>query len=149
MTLAQTQRASQLQKDMNAWEENRLMTSGVARLREVDTDFDDEARVLLLVHDTRPLFLDGKFSFRRQVRPLLQSTISMPLQATTSLRPSLLHLLPIVIVHFFQRLHPIHMAQSAPIDAYLKVAELYVAYAGSDSSDANICKARLSYQHLL
>ncbi len=67
MTLAQTQRASQLQKDMNAWEENRLMTSGVARLREVDTDFDDEARVLLLVHDTRPPFLDPKFSFRRQV----------------------------------------------------------------------------------
>ncbi|KAK9864204.1 hypothetical protein WJX84_006796 [Apatococcus fuscideae] len=78
MTLAQTQRASQLQKDMNAWEENRLMTSGVARLREVDTDFDDEARVLLLVHDTRPPFLDGKFSFRRQTQPV------MPLKDPTS-----------------------------------------------------------------
>ena len=28
MTLAQSKRASELQKDMNAWEENRLMTSG-------------------------------------------------------------------------------------------------------------------------
>ncbi len=35
MTLAQSKRASELQKDMNAWEENRMMTSGVARLREV------------------------------------------------------------------------------------------------------------------
>lgn len=30
MTLAQSKRASELQKDMNAWEENRLMTSGGA-----------------------------------------------------------------------------------------------------------------------
>lgn len=30
MTLAQSKRASELQKDMNAWEENRLMTSGEA-----------------------------------------------------------------------------------------------------------------------
>ena len=28
MTLAQSKRANELQKDMNAWEENRLMTSG-------------------------------------------------------------------------------------------------------------------------
>lgn len=28
MSLAQSKRASELQKDMNAWEENRLMTSG-------------------------------------------------------------------------------------------------------------------------
>lgn len=77
MSLAQSQRASQLQKDMNAWEENRLMTSGVARLREVDTDFDDEARVLLLVHDTRPPFLDSKFSFRRQVLRLSQPSAGL------------------------------------------------------------------------
>ena len=35
MSLAQSKRASELQKDMNAWEENRLFTSGVARAREV------------------------------------------------------------------------------------------------------------------
>lgn len=32
MTLAQSKRASELQKDMNAWEENRLMTSGECRV---------------------------------------------------------------------------------------------------------------------
>lgn len=36
MTLAQSKRVSQVNADRNAWEENRLVTSGVARLREVD-----------------------------------------------------------------------------------------------------------------
>ncbi len=36
MTLAQSKRASQMHMDHTAWEENRLMTSGIARLREVD-----------------------------------------------------------------------------------------------------------------
>lgn len=35
MTLAQSKRADELQKDMNAWEENRMLTSGVVRMREV------------------------------------------------------------------------------------------------------------------
>lgn len=35
MTLSQSKRASELQKDINAWEENRLFRSGVVRLKEV------------------------------------------------------------------------------------------------------------------
>lgn len=35
MTLAQSKRASEVQKDINMWEENRLFTSGVVRAREV------------------------------------------------------------------------------------------------------------------
>lgn len=35
MSLAASKRASELDKDQNAWEENRLLTSGVARLKEV------------------------------------------------------------------------------------------------------------------
>ena len=35
MTLAQSKRASELQKDIHAWEENRLFRSGVVRAREV------------------------------------------------------------------------------------------------------------------
>ncbi len=37
MTFAQSKRASELQKDINQWEENRLFRSGVVRLREVCT----------------------------------------------------------------------------------------------------------------
>jgi hypothetical protein len=36
MTLAQSKRHNQMHMDHTAWEENRLMTSGVARLREAD-----------------------------------------------------------------------------------------------------------------
>ena len=35
MTLAQSKRASELQRDITAWEENRLFRSGVVSLREV------------------------------------------------------------------------------------------------------------------
>ena len=42
--------------------------AGVVRMREVDTDFDHDSdvRVLLLVHDTKPPFLDGRFLFTKQ-----------------------------------------------------------------------------------
>ena len=36
MTLAQSKRASELQNALNAWEENRLLTSGVMRLKQVN-----------------------------------------------------------------------------------------------------------------
>lgn len=41
---------------MNAWEENRLLTSGVVRLREVNLDFedDDEAKVCVWGGGTAP-----------------------------------------------------------------------------------------------
>ena len=73
MTLAQSKRASELQKDMNAWEENRLMTSGVVRGREMDLDFDKDSdiRVVLLVHDARPPFLDASLLFSEQKGPVL------------------------------------------------------------------------------
>ena len=122
MTLAQSKRASDLQTDINAWEENRLFRSGVVRLKEVqshrsdlasaklrqlpfiwqsvwlqlschvpavsrdrqqpcinqfglqvDTDFDNDAdaRVVLLVHDAAPPFLDGRQVFTKQADPVL------------------------------------------------------------------------------
>eukprot|EP00210_Caulerpa_lentillifera_P000325 g318.t1 len=62
MTLAQSKRATEIQRDLNAWEENRLLTSGVARYRELNLDFnqEDDERVILLVHETKPGFLTGK-----------------------------------------------------------------------------------------
>lgn len=52
-----------------AWEENRLLTSGVAVRNEVDTEIDDEedSRIRLNVHHTKPPFIDGRVTFSKQL----------------------------------------------------------------------------------
>ena len=53
-------KASALQDDQNAWEENRLLSSGAALMGNVDlnaADDVDDSRVTLLVHQVRPPFL--------------------------------------------------------------------------------------------
>ena len=46
-------RNSQLHVDQSAWEDNRMLQSGIAVLTEVQTDFDNEEdnRVTLIVHN--------------------------------------------------------------------------------------------------
>ncbi|CAK7271867.1 hypothetical protein SEPCBS57363_004841 [Sporothrix epigloea] len=66
-------RTLQRQKDNDAWETNRMLTSGVAQRRDMGADFVDEqedTRVHLLVHDLRPPFLDGKTIFTKQLEPV-------------------------------------------------------------------------------
>jgi pre-mRNA-splicing factor ATP-dependent RNA helicase DHX38/PRP16 len=68
-----TARAAQKQKDVDAWETNRMLTSGVAQRRDFGDDFEDDdedTRVHLLVHDLRPPFLDGRTVFTKQVEPI-------------------------------------------------------------------------------
>lgn len=68
-----TARAAQKQKDVDAWETNRMLTSGVAQRRDQIHDFeddDDSTRVHLLVHDLKPPFLDGKTVFTKQLEPV-------------------------------------------------------------------------------
>jgi pre-mRNA-splicing factor ATP-dependent RNA helicase DHX38/PRP16 len=65
-------RAQQKQKDVDAWETNRMLQSGVAQRRHLD-DFDDDEesmRVHILVHDLKPPFLDGKTVFTKQIDPV-------------------------------------------------------------------------------
>lgn len=61
-------RRSQLHVDQSAWEDNRLLQSGVAVMKEVQTEFDNEedSRVNLIVHNLKPPFLDGRVSFSLQ-----------------------------------------------------------------------------------
>ena len=66
-------RAVQKQKDVDAWETNRMLGSGVAQRRDFNDDFqddDDSTRVHLLVHDLKPPFLDGKTVFTKQLEPV-------------------------------------------------------------------------------
>ncbi|CAM9184472.1 unnamed protein product, partial [Phaeothamnion confervicola] len=61
-------RATQLNADQEAWERNRLLTSGAADAGEVRLEFDaeEDTRVQLIVHNIRPPFLDGRVSFTKQ-----------------------------------------------------------------------------------
>lgn len=44
------------------WDFNRMVASGIFKMKEVSFDFDeeDENRVSVLVHDIKPIFLNGK-----------------------------------------------------------------------------------------
>ena len=66
-------RQLQKQKDVDAWETNRMLTSGVAQRRGLADDFEDDdegTRVHLLVHDLKPPFLDGRTVFTKQLEPV-------------------------------------------------------------------------------
>nr|KYP58462.1 Pre-mRNA-splicing factor ATP-dependent RNA helicase PRP16 [Cajanus cajan] len=80
MSLAQSKKLSQLTADNAQWEDRQLLRSGAVRGTEVQTEFDDEEeqRVILLVHDTKPPFLDGRVVFTKQAEPI------MPLKDPTS-----------------------------------------------------------------
>lgn len=68
-----TARQAQYSADNDAWENNRLQTSGVGPRTAIDLehlDDDAESRVHLLVHDLKPPFLDGKTVFTKQLDPV-------------------------------------------------------------------------------
>ncbi|SPO28883.1 probable PRP16 - RNA-dependent ATPase [Ustilago trichophora] len=68
-----TARQAQYNADTDAWERNRLQTSGVGPRTAIDLDNmdeDGESRVHLLVHDLKPPFLDGKTVFTKQLEPI-------------------------------------------------------------------------------
>lgn len=80
MTLKQSKRAEQLQRETNAWEENRLMTAGVVRRRDMHPGNEDETeqRVSLQVHHSRPPFLHGEGVLSSKADPVV------PLKDSTS-----------------------------------------------------------------
>ncbi|KAL2896795.1 Pre-mRNA-splicing factor ATP-dependent RNA helicase DEAH7, partial [Bienertia sinuspersici] len=80
MSRAQSKRHSQLSADKQQWEDRQLMRSGAVRGTEVQTEFDNEEenKVILLVHDTKPPFLDGRVVYTKQAEPV------MPLKDPTS-----------------------------------------------------------------
>lgn len=80
MTLAQSKKLSQLTADNAQWEDRQLLRSGAVRGTEVQTEFDneEERKVILLVHDTKPPFLDGRIVFTKQAEPI------MPIKDPTS-----------------------------------------------------------------
>eukprot|EP00934_Nitzschia_sp_Nitz4_P002117 Nitzschia sp. Nitz4//scaffold294_size23022//13240//16953//NITZ4_008515-RA/size23022-processed-gene-0.6-mRNA-1//-1//CDS//3329546226//2117//frame0 len=73
-------RKSALQDDQDAWEENRLLSSGAAVRSNVDLEMttEQETNVTLLVHQVKPPFLDGRVSFStiREAVPTVKDSSS-------------------------------------------------------------------------
>jgi len=63
----------QINQDIEKWETNRMVQSGVVTKLTNDPDFDDESesRVHLLVTNIVPPFLDGRIRFTRQFEPVI------------------------------------------------------------------------------
>ncbi|KAL0483364.1 pre-mRNA-splicing factor ATP-dependent RNA helicase DHX38/PRP1 [Acrasis kona] len=70
-------RKSQILKDNEAWEENRMMTSGIARMREVQVEFneEDDQRVHIIVHDVKPPFLDAQVTLDMTGSGIIQPVV--------------------------------------------------------------------------
>mmetsp|Transcript_357 Transcript_357/g.333 ORF Transcript_357/g.333 Transcript_357/m.333 type:complete len:105 (+) Transcript_357:323-637(+) len=59
---AKTMKQNQDEAERNKWELNRMLTSGVFKVGgiKIDLNEEDQNRVILMVHDIKPPFLDGK-----------------------------------------------------------------------------------------
>mmetsp|Transcript_10538 Transcript_10538/g.10538 ORF Transcript_10538/g.10538 Transcript_10538/m.10538 type:complete len:589 (-) Transcript_10538:892-2658(-) len=59
-------------QDNDKWELNRMVSSGTIRLNHAEEDNEDEEenRVILMVHNTKPPFLDGRIVFTTQMEPI-------------------------------------------------------------------------------
>ncbi len=61
--------------DHDKWELNRMVTSCTMKMRdnseiELENMESEQNRVLLLVHDLKPPFLDGRENFTKQTKPV-------------------------------------------------------------------------------
>ncbi|CAF2817755.1 unnamed protein product [Rotaria sp. Silwood2] len=63
----------QINQDIEKWETNRMIQSGVVTKINYEQDFDEEneSRVHLLVTNLVPPFLDGRIKFTRQFEPVI------------------------------------------------------------------------------
>uniref|UniRef100_A0AC35FL85 Pre-mRNA-splicing factor ATP-dependent RNA helicase PRP16 n=1 Tax=Panagrolaimus sp. PS1159 TaxID=55785 RepID=A0AC35FL85_9BILA len=67
-------RQQEIKKENELWENNRLKRSGIFVTKDVGTVIDqeiDENKVHLLVHNTIPPFLDGRFVYTKQTQPII------------------------------------------------------------------------------
>lgn len=62
----------QKSEEQNKWEINRMVTSGVFRVNSIrfDVEEDDDKRVVLMVHDHKPPFLEGMRFTAGQTEPI-------------------------------------------------------------------------------
>lgn len=65
----QGRRISQVNADKARWKDGQLIRSGAVRGSELQNE--EETPVIVLVHDTKPPFLDGRLVYTRQADPVM------------------------------------------------------------------------------
>ena len=68
----QTLKQKEKSEEQNKWELNRMLTSGLFKVNNIRTDLeeDDDKRVVLMLHDIKPPFLEGKIINGKMNEPL-------------------------------------------------------------------------------
>lgn len=71
ITLGNLKKIERTQEN-DKWEMNRMLSSGTIRVRQEDVELDesDESKVVLMVHNIKPPFLDGRIVFTTQTEPI-------------------------------------------------------------------------------
>lgn len=64
---------SEILKQNEEWEQNRMMQSGIGVQKEISTEFDkeEENKTQVIVNDIKPPFLDSKVEFTKQLEAIL------------------------------------------------------------------------------
>ena len=71
MNLRDSKRVAEIEKNMSRWDEVQLMRSGVVERVGGDDDEEQQERVMLVVKDAKPPFLDGRQIFTKQMEPVV------------------------------------------------------------------------------
>lgn len=71
MNKRDSQKVAAIERDMSRWDEIQLLRSGVAVKVGEDDEEEDKERVMLVVSDAKPPFLDGRQIFTKQMDPVL------------------------------------------------------------------------------
>lgn len=68
----QTLRQREKTEEQNKWEMNRMLNSGMCKINNIraDLDEDDDKRVVLMLHDLKPPFLEGKVINGSKAEPI-------------------------------------------------------------------------------
>ena len=71
MNLRDSKRVADIERNMARWDEVQLMRSGVVERVDHDDDEEEQERVMLVVKDAKPPFLDGRQIFTKQMDPVV------------------------------------------------------------------------------
>jgi pre-mRNA-splicing factor ATP-dependent RNA helicase DHX38/PRP16 len=71
MNLRDSKRVAEIERNMSRWDDVQLMRSGVVERVHHDDEDEEQERIMLVVKDAKPPFLDGRQIFTKQMEPVV------------------------------------------------------------------------------